>query len=626
MSLKVFRRASVRLVVIAAMIAGISLTSVSIASAQVRPDTGNNWYVSTGGTNTGRNCSSQSLPCKTIAYALSEQAAEHVSGTVHVAKGTYSGQVIVAPANHGDTIEGAGSSGASATIVSPGATPLTSDTDTDSGNSEYAIIDVTLGTNAFKVEDLQVNGTAGIPNISCGQDYVGIYYHGSSGTISKVSVLGIDPPPGAFGCQGGQGIYVDSLSSDPATVTMTSVNESVPANTTKTTAALPADTYDGHDILPVQKIPSGFHNGQGIVVNGYNLTAKKDNAKALYITGTTSTASPKGSLVNFNPYQPAFAKNGITCDDNWTICTITSSTIQGEGPTNSNAQNGIQGYGAEQITLGGATQALGNNVTGFSYAGADYSATAILLISNGQTLVENNNVSASDTNIYAGELDFGGTPEPYAPVGSWTISDNTVSDATCSGVNVASPGCQSGWGVGIQLDSTASSDASVSGNTVSGSKQTAILLTGVQNALVSGNVITGNNLDTGITLSGPGSECEIQYGNDCVSEVGNGDQYSSTGNQVVDNMISGSGIGSLALGAYGPSFVGGPNSDAATGNSYAGNTWSSNAINVADFSGYGATPAANSYGSFGSYMNNSPCEPSAGGSTTLNTESGNSDQ
>ncbi len=275
MSLRVLRRTPVRLLVVAAMTTGVSLASVSLASAQVRPNTVNNWYVATSGTNAGSNCSNSSEPCKTIAYALSEQASEMVSGIIHVAKGTYTGQIIAGPSNDGVTIEGAGSSGSSMTVVSPGTAPLTTDTDTDSDALEYPIVDVTLGTTGFRVEDLQVNGTAGINTEACGNDYLGIYYHGSSGTISNVSVIGIDLPPGSFGCQGGQGIYVTSQSGDPATVNMSKVNESVPANTSKTTAKLPADTYDGHDILPVKKIPSNFVNGQGIIVNGYELTARR---------------------------------------------------------------------------------------------------------------------------------------------------------------------------------------------------------------------------------------------------------------------------------------------------------------------------------------------------------------
>jgi hypothetical protein len=628
MSLRSLHRTSIRLVVVAAMTAGFSLASVSLAAAQVHPATVNNWYVATTGKNTGRNCSSSSLPCKTIAYALSEQESEAVTGIIHVAKGTYSGQVIVGPSNDGVTIDGAGSSGSSMTVISPGSADLTSDTDTDSSSLEYPIVDVTLGTTGFNVENLQVNGTAGINNIQCGQDYVGIYYHGSGGTISKVSVVGIDLPQGSFGCQGGQGIYVDSLSGDPANVTMKSVNESVPADTTVTTAALPADTYDGHDILPVKKIPSNFVNGQGIVVNGYALTARKDTSKSLYITGTTSTASRKGSLVNYNPYQPAFSKNGITCDDNWTICKITSSTVEGAGPTNLVAQNGIQGYGAEQITLGGATASLGDTVSGFSYAGdTGYVSTAVLLISNGPTLLENNKVSSSDVDVYAGYVPaFGGPPNPVTP-GTWTFSDNTISDALCSGTNTSNqaPGCQSGWAVGFELDSTGF-PVNVTDNIFTGNKAASITLSGVQDATLNGNDITGTGTDTGITLDGPGSQCYYAYGNDCTYEAGNANQYASEDNTIENNVVGDSGIGSLVLGQYDPSFEGSADTDGAITNAYYGNTWSTNTINVADFSGYGSgNPPQNTYSAGNSYADNS-CDPAVGMSTALNADSGNDQQ
>jgi hypothetical protein len=95
-------------------------------------------------------------------------------------------------------------------------------------------------------------------------------------------------------------------------------------------------------------------------------------------------------------------------------------------------------------------------------------------------------------------------------------------------------------------------------------------------------------------------------------------------------MVSDNGIGSEALGQFDPSFVpGGADTGGAVDNSYAGNTWSSNEINVADFSGIGGspgTPEANSYGPFGAYTMDNSCDPGVGQSTELNTESGNSNQ
>jgi hypothetical protein len=618
----VFRRTSVRVVLIAAMAAGMSLTSASVASAQVRPNIVNNWYVAKNGTNTGRNCSNASKPCKTIVYALAEQRAEDVTGIIHVAKGTYNGQLIFSTADDGVTIEGAGES---ETTISPGTATLTSDTDTDNpGAVELPIVDVTPGVHGFKIEDLSVNGTADIPNMTnCSDDYVGIYLHAASGQITDVSVTGIDMAQSSFGCQGGVGIYVNSTDADPATVTMTGVNESVAGDTTTTTANLPADTYDGNDILPVKSIPANFVNGQGIVVNGYELTATKDTSTSLFIDGTTYTDSPKGSTVNYDPYQPAFNKAGIVCDDNWSTCTIRSSDVQGEGPTNGIAQVGIQGFGDAAITLGGATPAQGNTVSGFSYSGGTYVATAILLFNNGPTLVENNNVSASDVSIYAGEVAAFGPPNPVLPTGAWTIDDNNVTDSLCSGGNISGSTCAIGAGEGIEIDSTAL-DVQVDSNVLTSNLGSGIILYGVQNATLQSNDITGTGNDVGITLTGPGSQCYYQYANpdDCTYEAGNANQYASEDNTVLDNDISSNYIGVEVDGTYSPTFAGGSQPDVALDNAFGGNQWGGNSVaGIADFSVSGVATDTNTYGPTDGSMDNY-CDPSDNGSSSLNTAAG----
>ena len=198
--------------------------------------------------------------------------------------------------------------------------------------------------------------------------------------------------------------------------------DDVPATTTTTTAKLLAGTYT-NDQLAVTKVPAGFNSGS-VIVNGFVLSATKDTSKVLFVSGTTSTDSPKGSAVRYGAFTPAYDKNGITCRDQNTNCTITNSTVQGVGPTNSIAQNGIEVFGAGQAVVSG------NTVSGNSYAGggAGNSASGILILNAGTVSVDNNHVSTSDENIYAGEVPQFGLVA--APVGQWTIDGNTVSGAT----------------------------------------------------------------------------------------------------------------------------------------------------------------------------------------------------
>ncbi|MFZ0666404.1 MAG: right-handed parallel beta-helix repeat-containing protein [Acidimicrobiales bacterium] len=620
MSLKFLRRASGRALLVGAMSLGMSATVVGAAAsaASATTGTGNNWYVSTTGTNAGNNCSTKTNPCATINYALAEQAAEDVTGKVHVAAGTYQQQVAASRSNSGVTLVGAATG---TTTIEPPSSGLASDTDTDGSYPQFYVIDVGPGTSNFKIKNITVNGLNAqsfydSDGDGCGQDPVGIYYHEATGSITNTSITGVDLPADLFGCQGGQDVYVNSTSSDTANVTMTNLNITATAFVSATKADLPAATYN-NDILPVKKEPVGWTGGT-ILVNGYAVTATPDGSKNLFITGTTPTDSPSGSTVNYNPLSAAYDKNGITCDDNWTTCSISGSTIQGLGPNNLVGQNGIQAFGAASVTLNG------NVISGNTYTGGGdgNSASGILLLNNGPTTVENNTVSASDVGIYAGEVAAFGLV--YSPAGTWTINHNTVAGATSDGASNQ----QDGYGEGIQLDST-TNNVQVTDNNVSGSAQSGILLTGVTGATIGGagsdqgNTVTGIGTDAGIVVGGPGTECEYAYGNSCQPTEDNSEQYSSTSDTITDNSSSGSGIGVVVEGNYDPSIVGPSDPDAAYGNDFEGNVWSGNLVaGVADFSGYGAsTPPSNSYGA--SYAGNS-CTLSPGGAAGLAGYTGNS--
>ena len=371
------------------------------------------------GSDTG-TCRLQAHPCQTISYALTQITS---GSTIRVAAGDYPQPLkITQPVS----IVGAGDS-ASGTVIDP--STLVSDTDTDSTFAQNTIIDVT-GTTGVKLTGLAIQGdNAQGLFTGCGPDFVGVYYHDASGSMTSVAVTGIQLPPADFGCQDGLGVYVASDSGSTSAVTMSK-----------------------------------------LVVNTYD-------------------------------------KNGVTCDDAGTTCTLNRSAITGIGKTGLIAQNGFQGYGAAKVTLAGDT-VKGNSYSG---GGPNNEATGLLIADvAGAVSVTGSHLSGNDINGYFGN-DGGGT----LPVtGTWTISGNTVTGATD---NVS--GGQAGYGDGIVVDST-TNPVMVMGNTVKTSAEYGISLTGPTGATISTNTVTGSKSD-GIYVGGPGTNGLGATGNTISSNTTN---------------------------------------------------------------------------------------------------------
>jgi parallel beta-helix repeat protein len=394
-------RAAGRLIVVFGLVAGgmAALTPLAQAAA------GGTLYVNgTTGNDTG-TCRLPAHPCATISYALTQSATDATS-TIKVTAGFYPEPLAI---THSVTIAGAGDTG-SGTVIDP--STLISDTDTDSSTPQEAIVDVT-DTTGVTLKGLDISGGNAGNNFAwpgCGDDFVGVYYHDSSGTMTKVQVTGVELPADLFGCQDGLAVYVASDAGDTSSVTM---------------SALKVNNFD---------------------------------------------------------------KNGVTCDDEGTTCTLGHSNITGIGATGLIAANGFQGVDTASVTLNHDT-IKDNSYTG---GGFDNEATGILIFDVGTVSATDNTLSANDVNGYFGS-DGGG------PGGStWTISGNTVNNATD---NV--PGGYAGYGYGIQLDSTGN-PVSITGNTVSHSAAYGIALTGANNATVSGNTVTDSGSD-GIYVGGPGT-------------------------------------------------------------------------------------------------------------------------
>ena len=108
-------------------------------------------------------------------------------------------------------------------------------------------------------------------------------------------------PQDLFGCQGRQGVYVNSAAPGSARVTINGVSELSAAQTVKTTADLPAGSYT-NDQLAVTELPASFTSGRSQWTASLNAT--RDTKKVLFITGTTPTGLTKGVTHRPKPIHP----------------------------------------------------------------------------------------------------------------------------------------------------------------------------------------------------------------------------------------------------------------------------------------------------------------------------------
>jgi len=640
MNLRPLRRAAGTGLLVSAMTVGVlGVTTAASSAHTVGPQNPGTWYVATSGTN--NNSCTQTSPCKTIDEALAVEASSaDGGGTINVGAGKFVGQVTATPVNDDVTIQGASTS---TTTIQPPASGLDFDTDTDSSEPQYSIVDVQPGTTGLDLSDLTVNGKAATNFFTgCGDGYDGVYYHEASGSLTDVNVTEINLPGSLWGCQQGQGIYVNSTEADPANVSMTTVGLKSAARTTTTSAKVKAGSISSKN-LKVANVPSSFHGGYISIDGNAGITASVVSSTELVISGTMAYAAPSGSLVNYKPYTGAYDKNGITCDDQWTTCDISAATVQGVGPTNGTGQNGIQIWGAASGTV------TGSHITGDTYTGGTYSASGILAANDGTLTLTGNTISNSDENVYVG---WGGegyndSENDSLPVeGATTISGNIITGATSDGLSAGT----NGFGEGIQLDGLNNNDGTtptaaavvLENNQVSGSAQGGIFMTGDIGANIgeagNGNILTSN--EAGIIVAGPSTECEIEdsetngscsYGT--IGDPGSANVgWGSTGNTISSNTIEGNEGGVIVQGAEAPTIAAyglQPDPNGAYNNDFNGNTWAENLLaNVVDFSGYGqgsATqlPLANQYGANdpSSDPSNTPadsCEPFPGDSASVN--------
>jgi parallel beta-helix repeat protein len=370
--------------------------------------TGGTLYVNgSTGTDSG-TCRLAAHPCATITYALTKSSTTATS-TIDVAAGYYPEPLTI---THSVSIVGAADSGSTATIIDP--STLVTDTDTDSSVPQDTIVDVT-DTTGVTLKDLDITGSNAQSDFdSCADDFVGVYYHDSSGTMSTDQVTGIELPAGLFGCQDGLAVYVASDAGDTSSVAMTTLKVSsfqkngVTCDDAGTTCSVAGSTITGVGAND-QIAPNGF---QGL--DAASVTLSKDAIKDNSYTGGGSDNEATGVLI--------FDVGTVT---------VTGSTL---GSNDVNGYFGSDGTGPQEGTWtisGNTVSSAADNVPG----GAAGFGWGIQLDSTSNTvLISDNTVHGSKAYGIALTGVNGGA----------TVSGNTVTGSGSDGIYVGGPGSAAG--------------------------------------------------------------------------------------------------------------------------------------------------------------------------------------
>lgn len=165
-----------------------------------------------------------------------------------------------------------------------------------------------------------------------------------------------------------------------------------------------------------------------------------------------TTGSTRGTIENnsISSYQ----KNGISVVCTGTNVNIKNNIVQGQGPVNYIAQNGIEvGYGAN-------ASVTGNIVTGNAYTGANGASSGGILVFGGapyggayttDTQISNNIVIGNDVGIYLSNVSTCGATSCTATKTRTNIdvSDNTIANASLTNTTGDSMTPPQGYQAGI---------------------------------------------------------------------------------------------------------------------------------------------------------------------------------
>lgn len=184
--------------------------------------------------------------------------------------------------------------------------------------------------------------------------------------------------------------------------------------------------------------------------------------------GDCTTGSTEGTVENNSV--STYQKSGIVADCTGTKVSINNNIVQGQGPVNYIAQNGIE------VGVGANAKVTGNIVTGNSYTGAGGASSGGILVFGGpvyggdyttNTQITGNIVIGNDVGVYASNLESCSTNSCTATTTKTDIyiADNTIANAGLNNTtgNSSTQGYQAGVSDQGDRDTIANNDITGAG-------------------------------------------------------------------------------------------------------------------------------------------------------------------
>lgn len=302
-------------------------------------------------------------------------AADGVTGkTICVGSGTFPEQLNITSASASHiSLVGLGTS-SNPTIIMPNSVVTNSRDFDNSGLPEAAIILVGNSTSSsltgVSIHNLLVNGASSVSSFSgCASDYMGILYQDASGTVSNNTVENTYLPPADYGCQDGQGVYVQTDSGLASTLSITNnhvINynkNGITCNDVGTTCTIQKNTvYPFASVTPFIA-PNGIQIGFGAVGNVRANSISGNVCDLSPICGPNpSTQTQSCGILTYSSGTGTIVSGNTATANQVGICGVLDSA-----PQNSNVVSASTAYAVLQYdgTYSASKNTLTNNPAGF---------------------------------------------------------------------------------------------------------------------------------------------------------------------------------------------------------------------------------------------------------------------